>query len=306
MTSHYLLFPSLETTELMDVFQCIPLEYLALASASFQFLPETLRFLQIDVGYNGWRRQVLSEEAWKAICELENLETLRLACEFADWTSGYSPQFKSTKLRCLKASIADNTHGLLHEGIAFGRIIVPILEECQHLKEIMLQSMMAPRDFITRVFKSAKDSIFVYLDPFMTAKKGSNFQEIISGVANSPYLTDLTLPWPHGPEKLSLREANTLAMSCDDLEVITFRTNDNYYPCPPDIQHIGILDISRYEDRDMWNNTMCIQNFKTVTYLDESSPCLLLCTVAMPINASTSGPIIHLLLNSVRRHFGYE
>jgi hypothetical protein len=250
MTSHYLLFPSLETTELTDVFQSIPLEYLALASTSFQFLPETLRFLQIDVGYNGWRRQVLSEEAWKAICELENLETLRLACEFADWTSGYSPQFKSTKLKCLKASIADNTSGLSHEGTAFERIINPILEECQQLKEIMLQSMLAPRDFITRVFKSAKDSVFVYLNPSMTVYNGGNFQEIITGVANSPYLTDLTLPWPQGPNKLSLREANTLATSCDDLEVIAFRTNENYPPCLPDCQHVETLDISRYEDDD--------------------------------------------------------
>ena len=87
--------------------------------------------------------------------------------------------------------------------MAFASIVIPILEECQHLKEIELQHMTVPRDFITRIFKAAKESIFIYLNPRISVDSRGTFEEITNGVKNSPYLIDLTLPWPHGPEKLS-------------------------------------------------------------------------------------------------------
>jgi len=154
------------------------------------------------------------------------------------------------KLTILKANIYELFPNTLwvDEGIAFARIVIPILEECQHLKEIELQHMMIPRDFITRIFDIAKESIFVYLNPRIGVDSCGTFEEITNGVKNSPYLIDLTIPWPHGPEKLSFRVAHDLALSCEDLEMITFRTS-YYYPRPYSLssRQLEILGVSRYE-----------------------------------------------------------
>ena len=194
-------------------------------------------------------------------------------------------------------------------GIAFASIVIPILEECQHLKEIELQHMTVPRDFITRIFKAAKESIFIYLNPRISVDSRGTFEEITNGVKNSPYLIDLTLPWPHGPEKLSFSVAHDLALSCEDLEMITFRTS-YCYPRPYSLssRQMEILDISRYENDNMWLDTVYDQDLKTKIYLDGSSPCLDLCTVSIPVNTQEpeDWTIINLFLGSVRKHLGYE
>ena len=58
----------------------------------------------------------------------------------------------------------------------------------------------------------------------------------------------------------------------------------------------------------MWLDTIYTQDLKTKIYLDESSPCLDLYTVCIPINTQEpeDWTIINLFLSSVRKHLGYE
>src|SRR5947207_14566354 len=64
--------------------------------------------------------------------------------------------------------------------------------------------------------------------------------------------------------KLSFSVAHDLALSRKDLEMITFRTS-YCYPRPYSLssRQMEILDISRYENDNMWLDTVYDQDLKT-------------------------------------------
>ena len=115
--------------DLSDTFSQCPLQNLLHVPPTFQSLPRTLRYLYCGHPRGGYFYPLI-ESGWKAICNLEHLETLIVRFKVFRWSSDASPQFHSSKLKFLRLEMTEDRTDMK----VFLRIIEPILKECSHLR----------------------------------------------------------------------------------------------------------------------------------------------------------------------------
>ena len=291
--------------------------------------PDTLEALNL-YGDN----EILSNSVWAAICNLRNLQRLKLAHFSIDHWEEPIP-FRSSNLRTLFANVAAE-----REFNITTQIIRPIYQSCQSLTsvELILWTSLST-DFLLCLIQNPT------LSSLIVTSRGASpykFQDLVKGAKNAPNLKELTLPWPatlglygnnpdgsmdwtsprdHSsdvPERLTFEQSQQLAASLPKLEQIRFDIDgaeeacNAYWTCD-EIPFWPIGDL-RTIDVEFWRKSPYVllwQSFKTARFLDEPSPCLNICTVFFHFNDPNfpdtkfnglMGITLFLSLKQIRRH----
>jgi hypothetical protein len=282
-----------------------PLESFSCDSAFFRSLPATIRHLQI--GKSRMEPVILTCDAWKAISDIEHLETFRIAAEFPSWESLDLPRFKSTGLRYLQASISECSVWTT----AYDQMIRSIVQDCEHLEYLELEDLSTPTNLYSSIFGAPQDLAFVYVRLDGREHADESFSDLLEGVQNAPNLTDLAIPWPAPNERLTLEMCTHLARSCPNLREIEFRAP---YSVDWEVDAISVTDYSQsntideteFDDDDLTSNIRSETESIIYEFIDKSSPCLVFCTVTKFLRDDDwFQPVIKLSLDSVRKHISH-
>ena len=323
--------------DLGEIFKNVPLESLQIECAErIMSFPRTVRILKIDNGLSC--RHSLPPLAWAAVCELQDLVELNLSCDGIDLWEEYPCRFKSSTLKKFHAypGSTDTT---------FGRYILqPILATASCLVSMKLE-------FYSR--QALSSNFLSHFTPNATLSKlnlgHSNenpylFRDLVELAKNFPNLQNLTLQWPATvgtrdrtegkwperirdldiPERLDFHECSQLAAAWSKLDQVKFqlgerRAADHYlYSKWSEIAPQELLDMPLELSilGDWWVRHHCLlQSFKMARFMDESSPCLNVCTIFFHFDdsdhlAETSNYykeeiMLFLSLKQVREHLDH-
>ena len=299
--------------------------------------PHTLE----DLNFYG-DAEMLSSSIWAAVCNLRNLQHLKLAHFDIDRWDDPIP-FQSSNLRTLFANIASES-----EIKIMSQIIRPIYQSCQSLTsvELILWTSLSS-DFLLCLFQNPT------LSSLTVTSLGASpytFQDLLEGAKNTPNLKKLMLPWPatlgidhNGPEGL-MDWRSSRDHSFDVPERLTFEESQQLAASLPKVQQIRFdIDGAVEADNQYWNwdefdlwpigtpETMpldlrnidvefrrksqyaVLQSFKMARFLDKVSACLNICTVLFHFNdpdypdtklTGLMGITLFLSLKQIRRHCG--
>jgi hypothetical protein len=205
--------------------------------------------------------------------------------------------FKSTNLRILSGTLTAKTEEILRK-----QIIEPIFASCQSLTSVALRICSSLSSTLLTIFLSNETLVDIDL---RSAASPYTFQEFADRSNTLPNLELLQLPWPasvgvstndddgtemdwrHGrdgrqdvPERLTFDQCQALAAKLPKLREIMFEINiesmaDAYLTWSGPIHHIMPLDPGKVAV----GKSGVEQSFKMVTFVDEESPCVNICSV---------------------------
>ena len=205
--------------------------------------------------------------------------------------------FKSTNLRILSGTLTAKKEEILRK-----QIIEPIFASCQRLTSVALRINSSLSSTLLTIFLSNDTLVDIDLS---SAASPYTFQEFADRSKTLPNLERLQLPWPASigvsandddgtemdwrherdgsqdvPDRLTFDQCQALAAKLPKLKEIMFEINtesmaDAYLTWSGPTHHIMPLDPGRVDVDKSGHD----QSFKMVTFVDEESPCLNLCSV---------------------------
>ena len=324
--------------DLREIFKNIPLEFLGMECAeSIMSFPRTVKILKIDSGFEC--RHSLSPLTWTAVCELPDLVELHLSYHRIDFSEESPCRFKSSTLKKFHVH-PGSTNTTFHR-----HILQPILATASCLVSMKLEfysSQALSSDFLSHFTSNATLS---NLNMGHSTENPYLFRDLVELAKNFPNLQNLTLQWPaivgtrrrtEGqwperirdldiPERLVFHECSQLAAAWPKLDQVKFqldrhRAADPYlYSKWSEIAPQELLDMPLESCilGDWWvGHHYLLQRFKMARFIDETSPCLNVCTIFFHFDdrdhlAETSNYyneeiIIFLSLKQVRRHLNHS
>ena len=301
--------------------------------------PRNLRDLQNVRAF--YDKANLDLVTWKAICNLQNLDSLDLYLEdFA----GQPTQFKSSKLRNLCT-----TFELRGEDtpIVANRILTPIYLGCPLLSFVSIKLLNIP--FSLDLFRglSKANSALSQLEVSSNTAGPYTFRQLEDLAKNLTNLERLTLPWPTMEDssvvgegglterltyddviwdRLAFEELANLARLCLRLKEIefTFETHSQskyYYPRWSDFDSKSIAPFDMYAPLNGYKsgeleNLLNLQSFSMARLISQSSRCLNFCSLFYPtseyVNTARSGVaqrqknVLYIPLNLVRNYMDHQ
>jgi hypothetical protein len=255
--------------------------------------PRQLRALEIYYGVT-----IHTHSVWAATCNLTRLSELHMECRDTEELHDEDPfVFKSTNLRILSGTLAAKTEEILRK-----QIIEPIFASCQSLTSVSLRINSSLSSTMLTIFLSNETLVDIDLS---SAASPYTFQEFADRSKTLPNLELLQLPWPASigvstndddgtemdwrherdgsqdvPERLTFDQCQALAAKLPKLKEIVFEINtesmaDAYLTWAGPIHHIMPLDPRKVAVA----KSGVEQSFKMVTFVDEESPCVNICSV---------------------------
>ena len=324
--------------DLGEIFKDVPLESLKIECAeSVMAFPRTIKILKIDSGLDC--RHSLSPLTWAAVCELQDLVELHLTYHKIDFWEESPCRFKSSTLKNFHAYPGStNTTFVRH-------ILQPILTTASCLVSMNLEfygTQALSSHFLSHFTSNATLS---KLDIGCSNENPYLFRDLVQLAKNFPNLQNLTLQWPATvgtrhrtegqwperirdldiPERLVFRECSQLAEAWPKLDQVKFQLDDDR-PAEPylyskwsETASPELLDmpLDSLMLGDWWvGHHYLLQRFKMARFIDETSPCLNVCTIFfhfddMDHRTETSNCyheeiIIFLSLKQVRKHLDHS
>jgi hypothetical protein len=273
--------------------------------AKITSFPRNLRDLQSVRGFND--KANLDLVTWKAICNLQNLDSLDLYLEnFA----GQPIQFKSTKLRNLCT-----TFELRGEDtpIIANRILTPIYIGCPLLSFVSIKLLKIPFSLDHFRGLSKANSTLSQLEVSSDTAGPYTFRQLEDLAKNLTNLERLTLPWPTMKDssvvgeggvterltyddviwdRLAFEELANLARLCLRLKELEFtfetHTQSKYHYLrwsDFDLKSIAPFDmyapLNGYRSGEL-ENLLNLQSFSMAKLISQSSRCLNFCSLFYP------------------------
>jgi hypothetical protein len=317
--------------DLGKMFENSPLEDLSLESPDIiQSFPSTLKALRLT--YHRPSTQPLPFATWLAVCDLQDLVDLQLLYHDLDDMHGYVPRFKSEKLKTLTIIPVTSAKSKTF----MQSLLQPVLAACELLS---LQFQYTDQLFWSLVLPVSMPSTSLSrLDVSFSKQHNYLFRELISHLKDIPNLRDLNLPWPTSIDapgetvegrntdsileiyqRLTFDECSALVTACPKLTRMTFQLESEGIPLaygPSSRRSHDLIGMPLDQDLlgEGWtDHHTFMQSFKMVTLIDETSPCLDVCTaIYFPHNTAyrdsemSSNYIkratVALLLKQVRNH----
>ena len=300
--------------DLQGIFNGVPLESLSLECPDIiASLPPTLRSLYLHDNYSIQRP--LSTITWAAICALPRLIELHLDYDNVNPLQENMCIFKSSNMRTFQGIVIDRDTNFSRQ------ILQPIMMTCRlasaHL--ILYNGPVSP-ETIKSIFTTNVTLSRLEIESYEAISY--TFRDLADHAKNLPNLKDLILPWPASylgkwngwdkrnhnkrsrdkrnrdgdiPERLSFQECAQLAAACPMLDQVILTldsersaTQYQYTSWNPDsvsTKHMP-LDSNKLGDAMVAHHTL-VQSFKMARFIDESSPCLNVCTVLFPFGDGT-------------------
>jgi hypothetical protein len=258
---------------------------------------------------------------WTVVCGLKYLDELVIDCETVE--GGPPCRFESSNLRLFQLAVDDES-----DMTVVRQIISPIVKDCRRLSVVQFHLVSLSSAILSSIIPRsyALSSLEV-----ITRSSSYAFQNLINGAENISRVRNIKLPWPKGSrddevsERLTMEQAQHLAVAWRKLDEIEFRLTDskqNQYWMWSGVDSFP-LKVSpnmpfnqRERGLEFWRRSQyaLLQTFKMAKLMDESSPCLNLCTVFFHFGdenyPDTQGEygqkiVTFLSLNQVRRHDGH-
>lgn len=285
------------------------------ANDMMRTFPERLRILRLYLFYS-----TLFHETWRAICSLKSLDELIIGAK--DVEGGPLLQFESSDLRKIHIYVDSNS-----DETVTCRIFSPIFQNCRHLRTAVLgmnplssilSSIQIPSSTLSSLH--VKDHLCSY-----------TFQNLVDNAGKLPMIRDTILPWPicdqdyQAPERLTFQLALRLSNAWCRSDEIEFRLKQSeqtqywkwseFDSLPLRIPSDMPLDhCNRNLPYHRGSHLAQLQSFKMARLIEESSPCLNICTVFFhyydknyPDTKGKWGQdiVVFLSLKNVRRHRGH-